>query len=267
MKKNKKKMNTYVKYGLIMLLSMIFGGVLGAGMSYVGHGTASGRLLQDVIQQLLLWMRERIFYILLLLFVACVIWNEWAQHRMKELGLQLENVEEEDENDLLEYKLDRCYGITSIVHNIFIILNLLILSTGYSTSYFETVEGQQVYFLFASMLLVVLSCIYIGICQIRQVKRIQRIYPQKKGDPASIRFARQWLESCDEAEKEAIYQGSYKAYMCISRLFPILTAVAMVCHLIWNTGIMAIVMLSIAWMIASVTFCKGCMMKKGERLR
>ena len=55
--------------------------------------------------------------------------------------------------------------------------------------------------------------------------------------------------------------------MCIIRLLPILTALAMVFQMIWNTGIMAIVMLAIVWMVVSITYCKGCMMKKGEKLR
>ena len=38
-------------------------------------------------------------------------------------------------------------------------------------------------------------------------------------------------------------------------------------QMIWNTGIMAIVMLAIVWMVVSITYCKGCMMKKGEKLR
>ena len=78
---------------------------------------------------LVLGIRERMFFILLILFVVCIIWNEWALHQMKAIEQRLEGVEEEDENDRLEYDLDRIYGITNIVHNIFMILDILILST------------------------------------------------------------------------------------------------------------------------------------------
>ena len=266
-KVNKRKMNTYLKYGLIMLAAMIFGGFLGGGMSYLNHGAPLGQTIQDAPQTLDLRNRERMFFILLILFVACIIWNEWALHQMKAIEQRLEGVEEEDENDRLEYDLDRIYSITNIVHNIFMILDILKLSTSYSAHYIDTVEDWQAYFWLAGMVVFVITFLYIGIGQIRVIKRIQRIYPQKKGDPASRKFARQWLESCNEAEKEAIYQGSYKAYMCIIRLLPILTALAMVFQMIWNTGIMAIVMLAIVWMVVSITYCKGCMMKKGEKLR
>ena len=45
------------------------------------------------------------------------------------------------------------------------------------------------------------------------IKLVQRIYPDKKGDPTSINFQEQWLASCDEAEKEEIYEASYKTYL------------------------------------------------------
>ena len=71
-------------------------------------------------------------------------------HQMKAIEQRLEGVEEEDENDRLEYDLDRIYGITNIVHNIFMILDILILSTSYSAHYIDTVEDWQAYFWLAA---------------------------------------------------------------------------------------------------------------------
>ena len=53
-KVNKRKMNTYLKYGLIMLAAMIFGGFLGGGMSYLNHGAPLGQTIQDAAQMLVL---------------------------------------------------------------------------------------------------------------------------------------------------------------------------------------------------------------------
>ena len=75
-KVNKRKMNTYLKYGLIMLAAMIFGGFLGGGMSYLNHGASLGQTIQDAAQMLVLGIRERMFFILLILFVVCIIWND-----------------------------------------------------------------------------------------------------------------------------------------------------------------------------------------------
>ena len=47
---------------------------------------------------------------------------------------------------------------------------------------------------------------YCGMAQARYVKLLQKVHPEKKGDIASKDFHKQWLESCDEAEKDAVYQ-------------------------------------------------------------
>lgn len=72
---------------------------------------------------------------------------------------------------------------------------------------------------------------YLNVWQIRYVRVIQKIYPDKKGDPTSLKFPKQWLESCDEAEKECIYQASYKGYLTVMKWAPILTFVALILHM------------------------------------
>ena len=88
----------------------------------------------------------------------------------------------------------------------------------------------------------------------------------KKGDPTSLKFPKQWLESCDEAEKECIYQASYKGYQTVMKWAPILTFVALILHMFFDTGILAIVMTSVIWLVTSVTYCRACLQNKGEKL-
>ena len=54
------------------------------------------------------------------------------------------------------------------------------------------------------------------------MKCVQRVYPEKKGDPASRKFQKEWLESCDEAERAMIYQSAYKSYMTANKTIPLL---------------------------------------------
>lgn len=81
-----------------------------------------------------------------------------------------------------------------------------------------------------------------------------------------MKFQKQWMESCDEAEKEVIYQSSYKTYLTIMKVIPILLLVAMLGHFIWNTGIMAILMVGIIWIVANVTYSRSCLIKKGQKI-
>ena len=88
-----------------------------------------------------------------------------------------------------------------------------------------------------------------------------------KGDPSSTKFQEQWLESCDEAEKEVIYQSAYKAYVTINRTIPLILIVVMVANLYFDTGMMAVVVLAVVWMLAQFTYTGNCVkMKKNSLL-
>ena len=101
--------------------------------------------------------------------------------------------------------------------------------------------------------------------QIRYIKLVQRIYPDKKGDPTSINFQEQWLASCDEAEKEEIYEASYKTYLLTGKVLPFCTLVAMLLHMVWNTGVLAIIIPAFLWILSASNYCRCCVTKKKRK--
>ena len=101
----------------------------------------------------------------------------------------------------------------------------------------------------------------------RYVKLIQKLYPEKKGDPTSIKFQEQWLASCDEAERDCIYQASYKTYVLLGKVIPVCTFIAMILHMIWNTGILAIVFCAVIWLLLVLNYSRCCVVKKREQFQ
>lgn len=73
--------------------------------------------------------------------------------------------------------------------------------------------------------------------QIRFVKGVRRVYPEKKGDPVSGKFQQQWLESCDEAETALIYRSACRPYLVSGKFIPVLLVTVMLGYLCLNTGI------------------------------
>ena len=43
------------------------------------------------------------------------------------------------------------------------------------------------------------------------------------------------MASCDEAEKEMVYQSAYKAYMALGKMIQILLCATMILHLVFHT--------------------------------
>ena len=257
----KKKMNTYVKFGLLMLVCMAGGAVMGFLSAFADTGSI-GAGMNSVIRGI----RENILFLLSFLSVISIFFQESVIRQMKKIGTRIDCAEDE-ECDVLEYEFEKAGSAGVIGCTIFMILSLWILATGYSIKYIETIVKAEGSVLLAAMIVFVLEFLYLGFWQVRYANVIKTFYPEKKGDPSSPKFQEQWLESCDEAEKETIYQSSYKAYLMMNKLFPILAVIGMLGHLLWDTGILAVVLVSIPWLVSSVTYCRNCIIKKGEKLR
>lgn len=261
----KKKINTYLKFGLTLLACMAVGAVLGGITGYFGadDGLAGVRTGVGCI---LILIRENILWILLGFILCSVLYGEYVLRGMKKIGKKLQEAEDE-ETDFLEYKLEQIGSWGVIASHVLMVLSILVVATGYSMEYIETAVQTEGTLLLTELFVFLVEDTYQGLWQLRYVKVLQKIYPEKKGDPTSRKFQKQWLESCDEAEKEAIYQSSYKTYHLLSRVLPFMTMAAMICHLIWNTGILAVVLTGIIWLLTSVSYCRYCLTKKGEKIR
>ena len=145
------------------------------------------------------------------------------------------------------------------------VLCILILAFGYSLDYIGSGGSTSITFLWACILF--LSCFfYDGIMQVRYVKLVQKVHPEKKGDPSSSKFQKEWLASCDEAEKEIVFQSAYKAYMCMNKVIPLLLLLTLILNLFFNTGILAIIVVAGMYLVMTVAYSKACVQIRKEKI-
>ena len=256
--KTKKKMNTYVKLLLLLLAGAVVGGIIGATSAMVSFQPV-GSGMEGIIG----FIRSQLLPVMIFLTVALIFGGEYTLSTMERLGKDLEEDYEEREE---AYEKIGSNGM--IYHTILSVLSLLLLSTGYSMDYMEQLQKIELIFLLITFGVFLLQSIYQGIWQVRYVKLVQKLNPDRFGseDPTSRKFQEQWLSSCDEAERTQIYQAAYKSYILVSKILPMLTVAAMLCHMFWNTGIMAVFVLCVVWLITTVTYCRNCR-KKEKRER
>ena len=126
-------------------------------------------------------------------------------------------------------------------------------------------QVQQLWFLLEILTFIALE-VYLNVWQIRYVRVIQKIYPDKKGDPTSLKFPKQWLESCDEAEKEMVYQSAYKAYMALGKMIQILLCATMILHLVFHTGILAVIVVGVIYLTMTLTYHRSCVSLQKAKL-
>lgn len=259
--KTKKKMNTYLKCFLLMAVCVIAGvvmGVISALLELSGVGEGTGLFVRMA--------GENMAVLVAILAVISVVCGEVTLMKMRRCASQIPDADEE-EGDMLEYRLELAGGVGMVFSHIALVGGMLLISTCYSLKMIrESTEAQSTRIL-VGLLIFLALCFYEEYWQVRYVKLVQKLYPEKKGDPVSLKFQKEWLESCDEAEKEMIFQSTYGTYRTMSVLFPVLELIAMVCHLIWNTGLLAVVLLGVAWIVQIFVYCRSCVVLRKKKLR
>lgn len=259
MKKNKKQI--YLHYALIFLLFAGGGAVAGAAFSVIGnHISGSMAAAGDVI---LKGVGENMILLMALDVIMAVILGEASLYRMKKLSVPLERAEDE-EADLLEYKIEKAGSVGIIGSQTAIVAGIILVALWYSD--FSRNPGNKESVVLVGAVLLIAGCFYQGFWQVRYVKIIQKMEPTKKGDPTSMKFQKQWLESCDEAEKTLIYQSSYRTYTFMSVLMPFLIVVTMLGHLLYDTGLLAIFVVGFLWIAMVSAYCYFCTVSRKRKL-
>lgn len=256
----KRRMNTFVKFALIMSGSAIGGGVLGFTGYWFFENTFAE--IGKGGTGLFVFVQQMAMPLMLLVTAGSVLYGEWNLKKQKEIGVQVAETEEE-ECDQWEYQLEKITAAGVVINTVSQILCILILATGYSLEYISDGHAGQILILCGIFLL---CYFYDGFWQVRMVKITQRTYPKMKGDPGSAKFQQQWLDSCDEAEKEYIYQSAYKCYQQMGKWIPLLLVAAMLGELLFNTGIFAIIMVAAIWLVMTISYTRSCVKLKQANL-
>ena len=202
MKSDTKTRNTK-KTIVRMLAAMLIGGVIG-GVSTVVYEIVFGEDFSGRSLSLLTEVTRRLMVPgLLSVLVVSIAAYEICFKKLRNVCDRIEDAEDE-EFHRLDYEEERYGAILQCINVVAQVLCIALLGSGYSMRYIHDGRNSLVKFLTACVLFLI-CFFYCGMAQARYVKLLQKVHPEKKGDIASKDFHKQWLESCDEAEKEAVY--------------------------------------------------------------
>ena len=255
------KPNSYGKLMKRMLIYLGIGGVCGFFVGiFMTFGVKNGMSdLSDLVRPLAL-------PIIAVIFVVSIVLMEFYSRKLKDTMKHLEEAEDE-QYEVLSYEEEK-YGAMLMNCNVISqVCDFIVLSFTFSRSWLEEASGKELAGFLAACVLFCINFFLYGYYQMRYVKMVQAAHPEKRGDMNSKNFQKDWMASCDEAEKEVIYQSAYKAYVTINRTIPLILIVVMVANLYFDTGMMAVVVLALVWMLAQFTYTGNCVkMKKNSLL-
>lgn len=256
--KPKGKYTVVIKYILILLGAGLFGAVIGIGMMMVRN---SSDILGDKLVSFMVDVVPSAQWIVFLLLTAVSI------------GLYLvaltctKQLEKNREDEALTHKADILLSSGMALCSVNLIVGywlfglLVTLPIGRADTVLANISV-----LLVSVGVLVLLIVYYSIYMAYSVKLTKRLYPEKKGDPLDTRFQKDWLASCDEAEKMVIYQASYKSYKMTGGALLILWVITVLCSLFFGQNGFAITVISIIWLVQSVSYNYHCMKLNRKKL-
>lgn len=259
--KQEMKVNSYLRGVKIIAIACVIGSVIGGGTGMLRFVLLSRGIILNsawALQQI----RSMLIPILGVIFAVTVLLEEICMRKLKGICV-CQPAADDEECDRLEYEEEKVGAFATNLSVLSQVLSIFFLTFGYSMKYIE-VENHAYSFLVACVIFIAIY-VYLYFWQIRYVKLLQKTHPEKKGDPSSPKFQEQWLDSCDEAEKEVIYRSAYKAYMTVNRTIPVILILVMLANLYFDTGMLAVIVLAVIWMLAQFTYTGSCLrMKKSS---
>lgn len=261
----KKKMNTYVKLGVILFSLTVVGMILGYSMIMLDVHLLLASF-QGVILQFVKIISTYLLPELVVVLISEVVFGEIYLKKVKHLGKKLV-VAEDEEGDRIDYEMEKVASIGTGILAVCISLAIVLIATACFIEQMESMtEIRELKMIRLALIVFLAVVVYNGFWSVRLVKIQQKADPTKQADPTSTKFTEQWVESCDEAEKELIYQSAYKTYLVLSKWIPILIVVAFLTHLIWNTGVAAMIYMEIVWMIFTISYLNSSVKKRRQKL-
>lgn len=230
-----KKLNTTAKFFVIMIISGIFGGILGATLS-MGEEVITGFFIS--LESFILENNLVIQGVILGVSALIIIIMYFT------LKKRLSHFKEDDEAffDGIDRQLNFLLPFISVD---------MILSFGFFgisvTSFLSSFSPWA--------LVIFLANISFTLFMItKSIKLTKILYPEKKGNPLDFNFDKVWIESCDEAEKYVIYKAAYKCYQFMNYAYSSAMVVSLLISIIINIGIYPYLLITFLWITQTLVY-------------
>ncbi|MGL5348578.1 MAG: DUF3169 family protein [Peptostreptococcaceae bacterium] len=235
------------------LAIMIVSGIAGATFSLVSDnlkdtlGDNLANFFMNVLEQIAPY--ATIVLSMIVIIISSIIYTK--SRKGYELWKDTDTDEDEDTIDKIEQNLS--YVLLAVSVNM--ILGFFFLGAGFKLIIFNNVNDEldiikSIYLLIGFILCAASSTII----QKKIVNLAKEINPLLKGSVYDSKFAKKWIDSCDESLKLEIYKSAYKSFTSVSFTCAILWLFCIVGFDLWNFGIMPLVMVTIIWLVLTVSY-------------
>lgn len=239
MKKGRKEKNAYVN----LLVQIAVGLVIGAVIGILSAVWLDPEGLLRQAGQIQSWLAAHAELLLGILAVLLAAFGIAGYMRQKRAFRMLEKLEDE-EADRMEARIDARYAYDMMAEGVLYLLAFLIFAVRMAV---EPRSALPVTGIFAAAILLY------PLFHILQVNLIKKHNPDKKGVPGSMRFQKEWLKSCDEAERLRVYRAGYKSNQASALILCLGFGVTVILTMFLPIGTAPLYIVGAMWMLQIIT--------------
>lgn len=253
MKTRRKEKNAY----LHMLLRIGAGMLAGACIGFLSASWLDPEGLMERAAGVQAALVEHTNLVLGILALLLVLMGAAGHLRQRSFLRRLELLEDE-EADLLEARIDAWYAWTATAEGILYLLAFLVFAVWAAA---EQEGGLETVGIFAGTVLLY------PLFYILHINLTKKYDPAKKGVPGTLRFQKEWLKSCDEAERLQIYRAAYKSNRAAALILTLGFGITVLLAMFLPIGTAPIYIVGLLWMLQVITsgFYAAQSRKKKER--
>ncbi|MGN0558086.1 MAG: DUF3169 family protein [Acutalibacteraceae bacterium] len=106
----------------------------------------------------------------------------------------------------------------------------------------------------AFLLLIIISIVSFALISRSVIELAKKINPEKKGDALDVKFQKEWIDSCDEAEKMNIYKAGFKAYNVANYVCTVLWVLIALPGMTFDIGVLPLIIVTTIWLTLTLTY-------------
>ena len=249
-KEDKSKIKGFI---VLMALCLVVGFICGFVVSMAGNGN----LFADMATVLSAVIKFVSMYANLVLTIFSLIAVVILYRQSKSMFAAWDG-EDDDVYKAFEKKLSIAtiiVGVNQILFFVFMAVGIIRITEikAKGTVLFDVIS--MVIFLVG----IVASLIFTVIAQQRIVNLEKEINPEKRGSVFDTKFQKKWFESCDEAERQQIFEAAFASYKAVNNACMIIIFICLFGVKLWNFGVLPICIVGIIWLVSVLSYSIKCL--------
>lgn len=247
-KRQKTDKQIAIKFIILCVVGFVVGAVSGIGGIYISENFG-GDIASDIQQ--VMKVAVPVIYVALIIIVYGLSFIYYF--KAKKLADAWDGWDEEVVDEA-----EKKISVSLILSNVMTVCNFFLYGALIYVSGFSVKRLGNIPLTLLSFVLFVAGLVLMLVTQKICVDLEKKLNPEKQGNVLDTDFNKEWMASCDEAQKKMIHEAGYKAHQVTNYVCMIMSVVAIFGMMIFNTGILPGFFVFVIWMTSVIAYSIAC---------